>query len=82
MRRRVKKKMSYARYLKYLRSTTWASLRKKVLGRDKYRCQICKSKKKLEVHHKTYKRIGKERIGDLITLCNICHRKIHNIGRK
>ena len=36
-------------------------------------CQICKSKKKLEVHHIRYTK----EIKDCMLLCQDCHKKIH-----
>lgn len=29
------------------------------------------------MHHKTYKRLGKERLTDLILLCEDCHLELH-----
>lgn len=29
------------------------------------------------IHHKTYKRIGKEKLNDLIEVCGACHSAIH-----
>lgn len=71
-------KMINPKYAAYLLSDEWKAKREKVLKRDKYRCKICKSTKKLNVHHKTYKRIYNERLRDLVTLCQEpCHRRIH-----
>lgn len=65
-------------YQTYLKSPSWDRKRRKVLKRDEYRCQLNYSHTgKLHVHHKTYERIGKERLSDLITLCESCHRLIH-----
>ena len=65
------------RYRRYLSSPQWAAIRKRVC--DKYRnaCQECFRVGKIEVHHKTYERIGEERIEDLIALCPKCHKALH-----
>ena len=65
------------RYAKYLRSSKWCKTRTKALLRDKHECRHCGSKVQLEVHHITYKRIYKEKLKDLITLCKSCHMKEH-----
>jgi len=65
-------------YQDYIISQKWQDLRKAVLKRDKYQCQLCNSKKDLQVHHKTYDRFGYENLDDLITLCKVCHEKHHD----
>jgi hypothetical protein len=40
-------------------------------------CELCKSADRLNVHHKTYKRICRERITDLAVLCERCHTNSH-----
>jgi 5-methylcytosine-specific restriction endonuclease McrA len=62
----------------YLDTDTWKGKREMVLLRDNYTCTICgKYGGELHVHHKSYKRHGKERITDLITVCKKCHKKFH-----
>ena len=39
-------------------------------------CECCWVKSQC-VHHQTYHRLWKERMGDLKSLCNNCHTKIH-----
>jgi len=36
-------------------------------------CQLCNSKKNLEIHHKRYTK----KISDCLLLCQECHKKIH-----
>ena len=64
-------------YVTYMASPEWKALREKVYARDNHRCCRCGSQEKLQVHHLTYVRLGRERMGDLITLCGSCHRKEH-----
>lgn len=40
-------------------------------------CRFCRQDKPLQIHHITYKRIGKERWGDVVSICGDCHQKIH-----
>src|ERR1017187_326635 len=67
-------------YAEYLQSPEWKVRRKKALQFAGYRCQICNSKEELNVHHRSYERIGHEHMGDLVTLCKNCHEIFHNNG--
>lgn len=64
-------------YQAYLRSPEWQERRQVALARAGHRCQLCYSAKRLEVHHRTYERIGNEDLTDLITLCRACHQRHH-----
>lgn len=77
MLRYVKNKLWWRWYRRYLKSSLWNKKRYKVLRRDKFKCVRCGSKNRLQVHHQTYSRVGKERLSDLITLCKQCHKKKH-----
>jgi 5-methylcytosine-specific restriction endonuclease McrA len=53
-------------------------VRKCVLERDGWRCQVCGSMKNLEVHHmKRRSQLGGDVMPNLITLCVDCHGKSH-----
>ena len=58
----------------------FASKREAVLYRDNYTCQICSKKHaRLEVHHIIFRSHGgSDEESNLMTLCEDCHRKIHN----
>lgn len=68
-------------YSTYLQTTRWKLLRDEVLARDGYRCRVCNSRECLEVHHRTYERIGNEDFDDLTTLCCRCHDTFSRHGR-
>lgn len=67
-------------YRQYLKSRRWQKKRKNRLKIDRYNCKRCGSPHHLQIHHLTYKRRGHERMGDLITLCDTCHRLEHGIA--
>lgn len=46
-----------------------------------YRCERCDSKRDLQVHHRTYERLGHEWDEDLEVLCDACHGEHHAILR-
>jgi 5-methylcytosine-specific restriction endonuclease McrA len=53
-------------------------LRKQVLRRDGWRCQVCGSKQNLQVHHKQLRsQQGDDNDSNLITLCAVCHGELH-----
>jgi len=67
------KKLGYNNYNEYLNSEHWKNKRK---AKKLSNC-ICGSNVRLELHHKTYKRVGQERLSDLVWLCHDCHEKAH-----
>jgi hypothetical protein len=68
-------------YEKYINSSAWKNKRILVLARDGHRCQKCYSQTTLDVHHKTYRRFGRERLEDLVSLCRLCHEKEHRLAK-
>ena len=78
-RKQVKFIPKWKSYKEYLKSPEWKKLRELVLKRADNNCEICKAKKAWQVHHKTYKRIFRERLTDLIAVCGTCHREEHNL---
>ncbi len=60
----------------------FANTKEMVLNRDNYTCQYCKGKRKdsrLEVHHIIYRsNCGSDDENNLITLCQTCHKLLHN----
>lgn len=64
-------------YDSYLQTDRWRELAGLIRKKAEYRCQLCASPDRLEVHHRTYARVGCERIADLICLCHECHTTFH-----
>ena len=64
-------------YERYLRSDAWQERRLTALARADGRCQTCNGKKRLDVHHRTYDRIGREKASDLTVICRTCHELFH-----
>ena len=59
----------------------WSEATARVLKRDGYKCRLCGSQDKLDVHHFAYDMFDKgitspDSDKHLITLCHICHAKI------
>ncbi len=64
-------------YYSYLRSKAWSKKRLEAIQQARYKCESCGARGQLEVHHKTYTRLGRERRSDLVALCRRCHRRAH-----
>lgn len=62
----------------------FADTKSRVLFRDSYCCQHCKTKKgTMEVHHLVFRsQGGSDDAENLITLCKKCHWEVHNAGLK
>ena len=73
-------KLSYPEFLETL---YWKAISAYKRYETDYKCELCKTgNKKLDVHHKNYKRHGYEHCegvyhNDLIVLCENCHKKSH-----
>lgn len=65
---RARRKM----YERYIKSEKWRRKRANKLKANP-RCEMCDGKQGLQVHHLNYERFGRERWGDVITLCRSCH---------
>jgi hypothetical protein len=69
-------------YAKYLKSPIWENTKNKFYKSkyNKNKCYICEKKDvSLDLHHKTYERVGYERLTDLVQVCRSCHKNIHLI---
>ncbi|HVZ20240.1 MAG TPA: hypothetical protein VG871_04220 [Vicinamibacterales bacterium] len=64
-------------YAEYLLSSHWQRVRELALERAGHQCELCAHADGLEIHHRTYERLGFERPGDVIALCHDCHRDFH-----
>ena len=71
-------------YASYMGSDAWRRnpARLKALSDADGHCRLCHADGGLEVHHSTYKRLGRERDNDLIALCSDCHRDVTSILRE
>ena len=63
-------------YERYLKSDHWECVRTRCISRWKT-CCLCNSSEDLQVHHRTYKRLGAELDEDVVLLCDDCHARHH-----
>lgn len=63
-------------YKRHLKSPRWIATRRAIIARAQNRCESCGiyADDGLQVHHKTYARLGSEDPDDLEALCVPCHK--------
>jgi restriction endonuclease Mrr len=65
-------------YHQYLRTPEWRRARAAALERAGHACSLdVTHTQELDVHHRTYERLGHELATDLVVLCRSCHRLHH-----
>jgi hypothetical protein len=73
-------KQEFKDYNDYLNSEKWKELREEALDRDFGFCKICLDKVATQVHHHKYPRdYNNDNINNLISVCESCHEKVHNL---
>lgn len=75
-----KRKKAKIIYSDYIQSPEWKKKVARIKELRNNRCEVCGSKEKLQVHHLTYKTLGKEKDEDLQLLCGKHHMEVHGIG--
>jgi 5-methylcytosine-specific restriction endonuclease McrA len=61
-----------------LDANSYLELHRQVLERDGWRCQVCGSMQRLQVHHlKLRSQSGGDEEQNLIALCAACHEQVH-----
>jgi 5-methylcytosine-specific restriction endonuclease McrA len=75
-------------YQNKLKDKRWKIKREIILKMRKYRCEICKSKENLQIHHRKYIfNMSKNKFvdpweyeeDDLLVLCESCHKRGHEL---
>ena len=66
-------------YKAYLGSEHWAEVRAWAVKWAGSRCMVCNASDPLQVHHRTYERLGHESRTDVLALCERCHKKAHDL---
>ena len=80
----IKRKIKSMQYSDFLKTQYWEGVRCYKLRKADFKCELCGTKGKLNVHHRTYENHGLEHRRsvadkDLIVLCEKCHKKFHDI---
>jgi hypothetical protein len=67
----------YLSYYEYIVSPEWRTRSIAVCTSRGSKCEVCGSKEKIQVHHRSYERMGQETEEDLEVVCKSCHELIH-----
>lgn len=76
----LQKKNRIVAYYQYLKSKSWTYKKMQLFEERGKFCEVCKSEKNIQVHHKNYERLFQERLEDLAVLCSKCHMREHDIS--
>jgi len=71
------KERGFASLQDYYRSWWWSQKRAEVSQIRPQKCTVCGTSDALNLHHKSYERLGKENLADLIWLCEPHHMELH-----
>lgn len=55
----------------------WLSLKTHASSRAHDHCEFCQLRPIYDLHHRTYKRTGRELLSDVMAVCRRCHEAIH-----
>lgn len=75
--KKPKDKWIRPKYRIYIKSKAWFDRRKIFLEMFGDCCIICKTKEKIEVHHISYRNLGREKDEELVSLCKVHHKEYH-----
>lgn len=67
-------------YEEYLKTEYWRMTRRAALRHYGKQCGRCGSAEDINIHHRTYERLGAEELADLEVLCRSCHAQEHGIS--
>lgn len=76
----VLQNLGYRSYRDYLASGHWRSVKARYYRKCVRQCYGCGATDRLDLHHRTYARLGREKVGDLICVCRTCHETIHALA--
>lgn len=67
-------------YPKYLKSSAW--LARRIAFYDKYgrHCKVCNRTNDTQMHHMSYKHLGKELDSELVVFCKYHHQEYHRLN--
>lgn len=71
--------MNFDEYHSYLKSSWWIARKAAIIRYRGAWCERCGSTDRLELHHRTYERLGYELPEDVELLCWNCHRREHQL---
>lgn len=77
-RRAEKRTLRPKNYFAYIKSSQWRQRTRAYYALHGNACAVCADTKTVQLHHKTYERLGEEMDADLIPLCDAHHKAFHS----
>lgn len=81
----TKQPLSKKDYYRYIVSAEWSLVKQRYLAsklpKDCYCCGKLHGTYRVEFHHRTYKRLGCERLLDIVPVCRDCHQGVHDLNK-
>ena len=74
--------MATAKYRTYINSLAWEERKLAYYAKHEKVCSACGSVKSIHLHHHSYENLGRERDGELLPLCETCHKLVHAHHRR
>jgi hypothetical protein len=72
--------LGIATYREYLDSSYWQTVSERYRASDRWQhCAVC-GQVPFQLHHRTYKHLGREPLSDLMPLCRSHHAELHARG--
>lgn len=75
-KKRKQKPVPEQPYLEYLKSTHWLTFKLSYFGSHERKCAGCDSRR-VDLHHRTYERLGREQESDVVPVCRFHHAGCH-----
>ncbi len=75
------RQLGFESYAAYLESPQWRKVRAEYQASELAQACMCGSIE-IQLHHKTYDRVGEEHLDDLEPLCRDCHAIVHVLERR
>jgi hypothetical protein len=70
------------KYEDYLKSTHWKEFKASYMAQwRKPHCAFCRARRRLNLHHVDYSRLGREEFDDVLLLCVDCHEEVHQMKK-
>jgi 5-methylcytosine-specific restriction endonuclease McrA len=76
--------LGFDTYAAYLQSPHWQELRRRYFASKLFKgqCYSCGGPGPFQLHHRTYRRLGREWLQDLVAVCDLCHGFTHALESK
>ena len=80
-KRKPRKPVGQFEYRDYMNSAAWEAVKRRYRNSTlPQKCLVC-GNSQVHLHHRSYDRLGRERLNDLVPLCQEHHRGVHDFAK-